>query len=332
MIIFKDIWVLFFIPLVVAAFYFFKSLRRPSSFRFSSSDFFPKARLSPRVVLAGNLHVLRIIVIILFILALARPRVPVDEAKVQTEGIDIVLAIDASGSMRAADFMSGTNRRNRLDVVKKVVENFILGRVNDRIGMIAFAARAYTVCPLTLDYDWLIENLKRIEIGAIEDGTAIGSAISSSLNRLKDTQAKAKIIVLLTDGINNSGKIPPLTSAEAAKALGIKIYTIGAGTKGLVPFPVKTIWGETVYKNVRIEIDERTLHGVALHTGGKYFRATDTESLTKIYKEIDAMEKTEIEEVGFQEYKELFPRFLIAGLFLLLAEIILNNTYLRKIP
>jgi Ca-activated chloride channel family protein len=198
--------------------------------------------------------------------------------------------------------------------------------------LVAFAARAYTVCPLTLDYDWLIRNLQRVNIGSIEDGTAVGSAIASSVNRLKDTPAKSKIIILLTDGINNVGNIPPLTSAKIAKALGIKIYTIGVGSKGFVPYPVKTFWGEVVYQNVQIEIDEEILKNIAQETGAKYFRALDTQSLEEIYKEIDKLEKTPIQESGFQQYRELFSLFLWAGLSILILEVILSNTILRKIP
>lgn len=268
----------------------------------------------------------------LFLLGLARPRIPLQETKIHSEGIDIVLAIDCSGSMLAEDFKIGGRRQNRLEVVKTVVEEFVQKRESDRIGMIAFAARAYTVCPLTLDYNWLIKNLERVKIGAIEDGTAIGSAISSSLNRLTSTEAKSKIIILLTDGINNAGKISPWTATEAAQALGIKIYTIGTGTKGLVPFPVQGFWQKTVYQNVKIEIDEEMLKKIADETKGKYFRATDTESLRKIYKEIDSLEKTLVQEVGFQEYKELFPYFLIPGLLFLILEVVLSNTALRKLP
>jgi len=205
-------------------------------------------------------------------------------------------------------------------------------RQSDRIGMVAFAARAYTVCPLTLDYPWLISNLERVEIGAIEDGTAVGSAISSSLNRLKDTEAKAKVIVLLTDGVNNAGKISPLTAAEAAKALGVKIYTIGAGTKGLAPYPVRGLFGQKGYRNIKVEIDEKTLKKIARMSGGKYFRATDAKSLKNIYREIDALEKTPIEETGFQQYKELFSRLVVSALSLLMLEIFLSNTVLRRLP
>jgi len=185
---------------------------------------------------------------------------------------------------------------------------------------------------LTLDHDWLIQNLDRVEIGIIEDSTAIGSGITSALNRLKNSKAKSKVVVILTDGINNAGRISPLTAAEAAKTLHVKIYTIGAGTKGFAPYPMKDVFGNTVYQQVRIPIDEDTLKKVAGKTGGRYFRATDTEELRAIYGEIDLLEKTKIEEKGYTEYKELFPVFLIPGLIILLLEIVLCKTMLRTLP
>ena len=330
--IFKDIWMLLFIPVVILLVYFWRRRDVSSSIRLSSKELVKSFSPTLKLLLTRNLVYLRMAALILVLLALARPRILLEETKVQTEGIDIVLTVDCSGSMKALDFKIDGRRQNRLEAAKKVIEDFIKKRKSDRIGMIAFASRAYTVCPLTLDYDWLIENLERVEIGAIEDGTAIGSAISSSLNRLRDSQAKSKIIILLTDGVNNTGKISPLTAAEAAKALGMKIYTIGAGTKGLVPYPVQDPWGRTVYQEVEIPLDEETLQKIAQVSDGEYFRATDTESLREIYNEIDALEKTPVEEIGYQEYKELFPRFLMAALLLLILEIVLANTILRRIP
>ncbi|MFH1856516.1 MAG: VWA domain-containing protein [Candidatus Omnitrophota bacterium] len=329
---FKDPWILLFIPLIFLFIYLAKKRNVVSSVKFSSTELVKGFRPTWKILFSKNLIYARAAMLLLILLALARPRLALEETKVPTEGIDIVLALDCSGSMLAEDFKIGNARQNRVDVVKKVVEEFIKMRKGDKIGMIAFAARAYTVCPLTLDYDWLIENLKRVKVGVIEDGTAVGSAISSSLNRLRDTTAKSKIIILLTDGVNNAGKISPLTAAQTAKALNIKIYTIGAGTKGLVPYPVQGFFGQTVYQNVKIEIDEETLRKIADETGGKYFRATDTESLEKIYKEIDAMEKSPFEQHGFREYKELFYYLLIPAMILLLMEVVLANTLLRKIP
>lgn len=303
-----------------------------SSLRFSDQRFFDGARSSFRTFLSNNIIFLRVVVLILLLLALARPRMPIDEIRVFVEGIDIVLAIDASGSMQAMDFEMGGKRFDRLTVVKNVVQEFVGNRPDDRIGIIAFASAAYTVCPLTLDHDWLEKNIERVKIGMMEDGTAIGSAISASLNRLKDSEVKERIVILLTDGRNNSGSISPLAAAEAARALGVKIYTIGAGTKGLAPFPMKDMFGNAILQPVEIDIDEDLLRKIAVITGGKYFRATDTESLLSIYEEIDKLEKTEIEEVGYRKYNEFFNLFLLPALFVLLFEVILGRTYLGRLP
>ncbi|MFH1244962.1 MAG: VWA domain-containing protein, partial [Candidatus Omnitrophota bacterium] len=325
-------WVLLFLPVVILAAYFLRKRENSSNIRFSAQELLQGFRPTFKLLCARNLIYLRAVVIGLFIVSLARPRLPLEGAPAHSEGIDIVLAVDCSGSMLAEDFKIGMRRQNRLEIVKQVVREFISGRTNDRIGLVAFSARAYTVCPLTLDHNWLVENLERVQIGMIEDGTAVGSAISSSLNRLKDVPAKSKVIILLTDGVNNAGKISPLTAADTARALGVKIYSIGAGTKGMVPYPVKDFFGRTVYQQVQINLDEDMLKQAARKTNGKYFRATDTESLRKIYQEIDALEKRPIEDKGYQEYKELFGLFLLPAIALLLLEVILSNTVLRKIP
>jgi Ca-activated chloride channel family protein len=198
--------------------------------------------------------------------------------------------------------------------------------------MVAFSAIPFSVCPLTLDHDWLEQNLERVKIGMIKDGTAIGSAITAALNRLKDTKSKDKIIILLTDGRNNSGKISPITAAEAAKAMGVRIYTIGVGTRGLAPYPVPDMFGNVVLRPVEIELDEDLLRKIANITGGKYYRATDTKSLEEIYSEIDKLEKTPMEETGYNRFKELFYYLLIPGLAIILVEVLLSNTYLRRLP
>lgn len=330
--IFRNIIVLFLIPFVATLLYFYNKKSVASRLKFSSGKLLKSFKATPKLIFANNLFYLRIAALTLFIFALARPQMPLEESKIRREGIDIVLAIDTSTSMLAEDFTVDGKRQNRLDAVKDVIEKFIGEQKDNRIGMVAFARRAYTVCPLTLDYDWLIRNLERVKIGSIEDGTAIGSAIASALNRLEDSSSKSKIIILLTDGVNNAGKIPPAEAAEAAKALSVKIYTIGAGTKGLAPYPVRTMWGDIAYQNVKIEIDERLLKNIAKITDALYFRATDTKTLERTYDEIDRLEKTPIEDKGYQEYKELFPRFLLFGLLILLIEILLANTLLRKIP
>ncbi|MCM8796518.1 MAG: VWA domain-containing protein [Candidatus Omnitrophica bacterium] len=324
----------FFLLIPVAAGIIYYSLRknRAPGIRFSSERFLAIGSLTFKNFCSRYIWVLRFLVFVFLALALARFRLPIEESKIQTEGIDIILCLDTSTSMLAEDFTLRGKRANRLDVVKDVVENFILGRKNDRIGIVAFAARAYTASPLTLDYGWLLENLKRIKIGMIEDGTAIGSGLSVSLKRLENSKAKSKIVILLTDGINNAGKVSPALAAEAAKALKVKVYTIGAGTKGLAPYPVKDFFGNIVYQPVKVEIDEDTLMNIASKTEGRYFRATDTKSLKEIYAEIDRMEKSPIEEKGYMEYQELFPVFLSIAMVFLLLEVILRNTILRKIP
>lgn len=329
---FKDAWVLLFLPAVIVAAYVLRKRENSAHIKFSAQELLRGFKPTLKVHLSGYLGYLRAAVIALFIVSLARPCLPLEQAPVSSEGIDIVLAVDCSGSMLAEDFKLGARRQNRLEIVKQVVREFIQGRNSDRIGLVAFAGRAYTVCPLTLDYSWLVENLQRVQIGMIEDGTAVGSAIGSSLNRLKDVPAKSKVIILLTDGVNNAGKIAPLTAADTARALGIKIYTIGAGTKGMVPYPAKDFFGRTVYQQVQIDLDEDMLKQAAEKTNGKYFRATDTESLRRIYQEIDALEKRRIEEKGYQEYQELFGRFLLPAIALLLLEVVLANTVLRRIP
>ena len=264
--------------------------------------------------------------------ALARPQYGNEQTKVTTEGIDIVLAVDVSGSMLAEDFEMGGKRYNRLYVIKQVVKDFIQRRINDRIGLVVFAGRAYTQCPMTLDYGMLLQLLDKVEIGMIEDGTAIGSAISSSVDRLRGTKAKSKVGILLTDGRNNAGEIDPFTAAEIAKTFGIKIYTIGAGTKGLAPFPAVDLFGNKVMRQVKIDIDDESLTEIAKITDGKYYRATDTESLKEIYSQIDKLEKTESEVTHYTEYNELFPYFLLPAFGLLLFELGLTKTRYRKIP
>ncbi|MEI8176284.1 MAG: VWA domain-containing protein [Candidatus Omnitrophota bacterium] len=300
--------------------------------RFSSERFLRVGKPTVRTFCSRYLWVLRLAALLLLAVSLARLRSPLEESKIQTEGIDIVLALDTSTSMLAEDFTLRGKRANRLDVIKDVVENFIRGRSSDRIGIVAFAARAYTASPLTLDYGWLMENLKRVRIGMIEDGTAIGSALSVALKRLEGTKAKSKIVILLTDGMNNAGKIQPSLAAEAARAMNVRVYTIGAGTKGMAPYPMKDFFGNTVYQPVKIDVDEETLTQIAAKTDGKYFRATDTKSLKEIYAAIDRMETTPIEEKGYREYRELFTLFAFAALALMVVEIVAGSTICQKVP
>ena len=286
----------------------------------------------PRSRVGGLLLSLLFLGLALTIVALARPQLGKGRTEIETSGIDIMLAIDVSGSMQAMDFEIKGERMNRLEVVKSVVEDFVSERPGDRIGMVGFAGRPYLVSPLTQDHDWLKNRLKEVQIGRVEDGTAIGSAIASSVNHLRDSDAKSRIMVLLTDGVNNSGAANPVTAAEAAKTLGIKIYTIGAGTQGQAPMPVRDMFGRTRMQMVPVEIDEESLREIAKLTGGQYFRATDTDSLVKIYEEINELEKTKRTMKKYEDYEELFLFALLPGLGLILVERILSETRYRHLP
>lgn len=279
------------------------------------------------------LNMIAYLAVACMIVALARPQLGRTLTRVQASGVDIMLVLDVSRSMLAEDYTIGNDRANRIEAVKQVTEQFIRQRPNDRIGIIAFAGKPYLVSPLTLDHDWLIQNLDRIRIGMVEDGTAIGSATAAAANRLKDKDAKTKLIVLLSDGDNNAGRITPLTAAEAAKALGIRIYTIGAGSQQpTVPFPFTDPFGRTQYQMVPMEFNEDTLKEIARITKGKYFPATDTASLKKTFNEIDSMEKTKVEVSKTADYRDLFAWFLIAGFGFLSLEIILSQTVWRRLP
>jgi len=272
-------------------------------------------------------------VMALVIVALARPQLGSTLERVQASGVDIMLVLDVSGSMIAEDYIVGDTRVNRIDTVKRVTREFIEARPNDRIGIIAFAGRPYLVSPLTLDHDWLLNRLDDVHIGMVEDSTAIGSALASAAARLKDRDSKTKIIVLLTDGANNAGKVQPLTAAEAAHAFGIKIYTIGAGSTGPVPVPVgKDMFGQTMYQNMVFDFDEKLLQEIARIGNGKSFRAADTETMNSTFKEIDRLEKTKIEVEKTAEYHDYFPWLLLAATLLLAAEALLSQTLWRRLP
>ena len=288
----------------------------------------PAGAARRRIVLA----VLRLVALVLLAVALARPQAGTAATKVHREGVDVVLAVDVSGSMLSEDFTLGSGRASRLDAVKAVVKEFVAARAEDRIGLVLFGARPYTQCPLTLDHGWLLQNLERAKVGMIEDGTAIGSGLATAVNRLRASTAKSKFVVLLTDGQQNAGRITPETAAEAAAALGIKVYTVGAGTRGLAPFPMQNMFGNKVYRPVPVDIDEKTLEKVAQATHGRYFRATDTKSLHDIYAEIDRAEKTPFEAPEFLDYHELYPWLVWPALALVLVEVALGETALRKLP
>jgi Ca-activated chloride channel homolog len=269
----------------------------------------------------------------LMIVGLARPQRGQSRTEVTANGIDIVLGLDVSGSMQALDFLIDDRRVNRIQVVKSVVSKFIEERPDDRIGLIAFAAAPYLVSPLTLDHDWLQQNLERVNTAlAADDGTAIGSAIAAGVNRLRTTNAKSKVMILLTDGMNNTGKISPIAAAEAAKAMGVKIYTIGVGVRGMAPILVKDNAGNSHIIMDKVDVDEKTLQTVANETGGNFYRATDTDSLQKIYEQINRLEKTAQTVQKFEHYDELYSWALIPGVILLGFGLLLQHTRYRRLP
>jgi Ca-activated chloride channel family protein len=264
----------------------------------------------------------------LMCIGLARPQYGESIEDVSTNGIDIMLALDISGSMRTLDFRP----QNRLFVAKKVIENFVTGRSHDRIGLVVFAGRSFTQCPLTLDYGILVSFLRKVDFGLVEDGTAIGTGLMNATNRLRLNGAKSKVVILLTDGANNSGEVDPLTAAKAAKALGIKVYTIGVGKEGEQPIEIDDpLFGKRIVSQ-KTDVDMPTLKAMAELTGGKSFRAQDAKALEGIYGQIDKLEKTEIKTTSYYRYHELFRNLLLAALLLLLLEIGLANTRFMKIP
>jgi Ca-activated chloride channel family protein len=304
---------------------------KASSFVYSSVDLVRPIAGLRRSRAGAILANLRWLALGLFIVALAQPRLVLGESHVKASGIDIVVALDLSGSMRSEDF--GTNQ-SRIRLAKEVLSKFIDNRPNDRIGLVAFAKEAYIASPPTLDHDYLQHQLERLQIGVIdESATAIGSALMTALNRIKDLKDKSKIVILMTDGENNSGKISPLTAADAAQALKVKVYTIGIGKQGTAPYPVgRNQWGQTVYKPMAVDIDEETLTKIAQQTNGKYYRADTADTLRQIYADIDRLETTEVEVKKYQHYDELFGQVAIGGMVVLLLEMILAQTVWRKLP
>jgi Ca-activated chloride channel family protein len=280
----------------------------------------------------GWLSALRYLALALLIVGLARPQRIDSSSQVQESGIDMMLAIDLSPSMEALDYHKNGQEISRVDVVRETVGNFIQARPNDRIGMVAFAGEAYLLSPLTLDHDWLMQNVERLHVGLAGDATAIGSAIAVCANRLRDQPSKSKIIVLLTDGANNAGKITPLAAAEAAHALGIKIYTVGAGSADVAKFPTHDIFGHVVYTTIPVDIDNDALQKIADVGGGKFFRAADYDTLRHVYDEINQLETTKIDVKHFQHVQEFFMYALYGGLLFLGLEICLAHTRYRRVP
>ena len=305
---------------------------RPVAVRMPSTYDAISVGAKPRSKIGGFLAFFGLLAFALLIVAFARPRHGKGSTDIEASGIDIVLTLDVSGSMEALDFQLEGKTMNRLEVVKSVVGKFVGQRPNDKLGMVAFAGRPYLVSPLTMDHEFLGKRLASVNMGQVEDGTAIGSAIATSVSHLRNSNAKSRIIILATDGVNNAGSVNPLTAAEAAKALGIKVYTIGTGVRGEAPMPVKDAFGNTHLQTVKVEIDEEMLRNIATATGGQYYRATDTDSLDKIYESINQLEKTTRKLKKYQQYDELYLWFLVPGLGLLLLELVLAQTRFRRLP
>ena len=322
-------WALVVLPLIVL----WRGRRGPvAAVEYSDVSLARDIARRTRSRIGGVVWLLPIIAAALMIVGLARPQRTHSRTQVTANGIDIVLGLDVSGSMQALDFTVDNYRVNRIAVVKSVVSKFIDERPNDRIGLIAFAASPYIVSPLTLDHDWLLQNLERINVGIGEDGTAIGSAIAAAVNHLRTTTAKSKVVILLTDGVNNSGKISPLAAAEAARALGVKVYTIGVGVRGKVPIPVRDEAGKMQVIMANVDIDEKTLQAVASETGGLFYRATDTDSLQKIYEQINHYETSAQAVQKFEHVEELYRWPLFPSLGLLGLGVILQQTRFRRLP
>ena len=300
--------------------------------KYSTTATLVKAKANWRIHWFKVLPWLTIVAMALMVLALARPRIGLGKSLVRKEGVDIILALDVSTSMLAEDFKSGGKRINRLEVVKQVTRDFINRRPNDRIGVVIFAGRPYILSPLSWDHEWIKSRIDQLKTGEIEDGTAIGTALTNSVKRLNESQAKSKVVILLTDGNNNAGEITPEVASEAAKEYQVTVYTIGAGSKGLAPYPIVDLWGQKQYQMVEIDLDEELLQKVAAITGGRYFRATDTQSLKTIFGRIDRMEKTEVKAAKYSEYKEVYPYLLLGALGFLVLEAILANTVCRRLP
>jgi len=327
---FQDPWV--FLLLAVIPLLIYRTLKnRPATLHFSSLDSLKALHSKGVDFLAATPLILRCLAIALLVTALARPQEGRKSTETLSAGVDILLAIDTSGSMQAMDFEKNNQPVDRLTVVKDVVSEFIDSREFDRMGMVVFGNEAFTQCPLTLDHDILHSFLKKLQIGVAGDSTAIGSAIGISVKRLKDLESKSKVIILLTDGRNNAGNITPFQASEIAKTYGIKIYTVGVGTQGVAPFPTNTPFGQKMLMQ-KVEMDEDSLKKIAEQTGGRYFRATDSDSLKQIYAQIDSLEKSEVKWIDHSEYRELFPLFLIPALLLVLAETVLAQTRLRRVP
>ncbi|WP_277638259.1 vWA domain-containing protein [Bacteroides graminisolvens] len=312
------------IPYIV--WYILKHKKNNATLQMSDTNIYSDIKKSYKIYLLHAPFILRIIVLSLVILILARPQTTNNWQNSEVEGIDIMLAIDVSTSMLAEDL-----KPNRLEAAKDVAAEFISGRPNDNIGITLFAGESFTQCPLTVDHTVLLNLFQSINSGIVEDGTAVGMGIANAVSRLKDSKAKSKVIILLTDGTNNKGDISPFTAADIAKSFGIRVYTIGVGTNGMAPYPLR-VAGTIQYINTPVEIDEKTLTQIAITTNGNYFRATNNSKLKEVYKEIDKLERTKLNVKQYSKRHEEYQWFALIALLFLLLEFYLRNSILKKIP
>jgi len=334
-------WLLLLLLLVPILAYFRGKRGPAAALTFSSTSSLRSLGKTSAARAGKFLRSLLLLALALLVIALARPQLGKSLTEVEASGIDIMLVLDVSQSMLTKDFSVGGDRATRIDAIREVTRQFIEARPNDRIGIIAFAGHPYVISPMTLDHDWLLQNLERVRTGLVEDGTAIGSAIASAANRLNDKRSKSRVIVLLTDGENNAGKIPPTTAAEAVKALQIRFYAIGAGINGIAPAPVfdprtgkpyTDMFGNIMYQNQKVQFNEAGLKEVARIADGLFFRATDTKSLEQIFRDIDKLEKTTVAVKKYRQYRDLFPVCIMTGCGLLLAQLLLSQTIWKKLP
>ena len=319
------LWCLFLLPLMTAYYVFFHR-RKQNHLIFSSFSGFAGAKPTLRQRLGLLPFLFRLLAVGAVIVALARPQSSSGGQNVTTEGIDIVMALDISASMLAEDL-----KPNRIDAAKKVAQQFIDNRPNDRIGLVIFSGESFTQCPITSDHAVIKNLMNGIESGMLADGTAIGEGLATAVNRLKSGHAKSKVIILLTDGVYNIGSIDPLTAGDIAKAFNVRVYTIGVGTQGMAPYPVKTPFG-LQYQNMPVQIDEEVLQKIAAETGGKYFRATNTSRLREVYSEIDKMEKTRIPVTEFHNKTEEFYPLVLLAVCLLILEFLLKYLVIKSLP
>lgn len=309
----KLLWLLLLVP-IIGYWLFFRDKKTKAYLLFSGSEFLSSVKKSWKQRLYPIVHVFRLLCLTLLIIALARPQATSKSSSKNMEGVDIVMAMDISGSMLAEDFSP-----NRLEASKQLAQEFIRARESDRIAIVAFSGEAYTQCPLTIDHGILENRLKQLKSGIIPDGTALGDGLAVSINRVKNSNAKSKVIILLTDGVNNAGSLDPLTASELAKTYGIRVYTIGVGTQGMAPYPYRTPFG-IQYQNVKVEIDEPLLTQIAEETGGIYYRATSKSKLKAVFDEIDKLEKTKIEVISYEHRSEEYKLLVWLALLFFVLE------------